>query len=160
MDEDGHVLVDGAVTKNFPTDIMRSSHQGPIIGVDVAEARGITSADIEGPVTALRWVASGEWRRGPPIVSILMRAATISTSQEQATARAFTDVLISPDIGRVEIRDWKAYGPAVDAGYRAAVEALGKLGKPVSELRRRIPLAERQALIAEQGRTGGGTAGG
>jgi NTE family protein len=148
VSQGGHVLVDGAVTKNFPTDIMRSVHLGPIVGVDVAEARGITAEDVEAPVSSWRWLASGEWRKGPPIVSVLMRSATISTAHEQAAARAYTDVLISPDIGPVEIRDWKAYDPAVEAGYRAMMDALSKLGKPVAELRRRRTMAERRASDA------------
>jgi hypothetical protein len=88
---------------------------------------------VEAPASTWKWLLSGEWRRGPPIVSVLMRSATISTAHEQAAARAYTDILISPDIGPVEIREWKAYQPAVDAGYRAAQEALSKLDKPVTE---------------------------
>ncbi len=144
----GHVLVDGAVTKNFPTDVMRSMHLGPIVGIDVAEARGITAEDVEVPSSTWRWLASGEWRKGPPIVSVLMRSATISTAHEQATARGYTDLLISPDIGPVEIRDWKAYDPAVEAGYRAMMDALSKLEKPVTDLRRRPTHAERRASDA------------
>jgi NTE family protein len=139
-----HVLVDGAITKNFPTDVMRSMHLGPTVGVDVAEARGLTAQDVEPPASIWRWLASGDWRRGPPIVSILMRTATVSTSHEQAAARDYVDVFMAPDIGPVEIRDWKAYDPAVDAGYRAAVECFGKLKKPITELRRRTTLAERR----------------
>jgi NTE family protein len=148
VSDGGHVLVDGAVTKNFPTDVMRSLHLGPIVGVDVAEARGLTSEDIEVPVSPWRWLASGDWRRGPPIVSVLMRSATISTAHEQAAARGYTDLMISPDIGPVEIRDWKAYDPAVDAGHKAMADALAKLEKPVTELRRRPTLAERRASDA------------
>ncbi len=144
LDEGGHVLVDGAVTKNFPTDIMRSIQSGPIIGIDVAEASSITSEDVEAPVSLWKWILSGEWRKGPPIVSLLMRAATISTAHEMAAAREHTDVLILPDIGPVEIRDWKAYGPAVEAGYQATVEALSKLETPVTELKRRPSRAERR----------------
>ena len=140
----GHVLVDGAVLKNFPTDIMRSMHLGPVFGVDVAEARGLTAEDVQPPASVWRWIASGGWRRGPPIVSILLRTATVSTSQEQATARDFVDVFVAPELGPVEIRDWKAYEPAVDAGYRATVDALSKLDKPLTQLRRRPTLAERR----------------
>ena len=139
-----HVLVDGAITKNFPTDIMRSMHLGPILGIDVAEARGLTAEDVKPPASLWRWLASGDWRRGPPIVSILMRTATVSTGHEQAAARDYVDVFIAPDIGPIEIRDWKAYEPAVAAGYQAAIEALAKLDKPINLLRRRLTLAERK----------------
>ena len=140
-----HVLVDGAVTKNFPADIMRSMHLGPIVGVDVAEARGLNAEDVRPPASLWRWILSGDWRRGPPIVSVLMRSATITTAHEMTAAREHTDVLIIPDIGPVEIRDWKAYEPAVEAGYRAGVAALAALDRPLTELRRRPTRAERQA---------------
>jgi NTE family protein len=143
--EGGHVLVDGAIIKNFPTDVMRTQHLGPIVGVDVAEARGLTAEDIEAPASPWRWFASGEWRRGPPIVSILMRTATVSTSHEQANSHDFADIVIAPDLGPVEIRDWKAYDPAVDAGYRSTMDALAKLDRPITELRRRATRAERKA---------------
>jgi NTE family protein len=144
VSEGDHVLVDGAVIKNFATDIMRSMHLGPTVGVDVAVARGLQAEDVQQPASAWRWVTSGEWRKGPPIVSILMRSATISTAHEQANAREYADLVIVPDIGPVEIRDWKAYDPAVDAGYQATVLALEKLGTPLTELRRRPTLAERR----------------
>lgn len=139
---DGHVLVDGAVTKNFPADIMRTMHLGPIVGVDVTQARGLSADDVKGPVSIWRWLISGDWMRGPPIVSVLMRAATLSTGREQQAGRDCTDVLITPDVSGVEIRNWKAFDPAVDAGYRSATEVLGKLRTPVTEVRRRKPLRE------------------
>jgi NTE family protein len=133
----GHVLVDGAVTKNFPSDIMRTIQAGPIVGVDVTIARGLKPQDISIPVSLWRWILSGDWKRGPPIVSVLMRSATISTARELQAGRESTDVLITPEVSDVEIRNWKAYDPAVEAGYRAAREALAKLKTPVTELRRR-----------------------
>lgn len=134
---DNNVLVDGAVMKNFPADIMRASQIGPIVGVDVSRGRSITADDVARPESVWRWIRSGQWRKGPPIVSLLMRAATVSTGRDLAAAREATDVLITPDLTGVEIRDWSAYDPAVEAGYRATMEALNKLQAPVSELRRR-----------------------
>ena len=48
--------------------------------------------------------------------------------------------------GPIEIRDWKAYEPAVEAGYRATVECLAKLDKPITEVRRRTTLEERRQV--------------
>ncbi len=134
---DNNVLVDGAVMKNFPADIMRLSQLGPIVGVDVSRGRSITADDVARPESVWRWIRSGQWRKGPPIVSLLMRAATVSSGRDLAAAREATDVLVTPDLTGVEIRDWSAYEPAVAAGYRATIEALDKLDKPVTELRRR-----------------------
>ncbi|HKP78225.1 MAG TPA: patatin-like phospholipase family protein [Phenylobacterium sp.] len=143
-----HVLVDGAVMKNFPADIMRASHLGPIVGVDVTTSRSITAKDVARPSSVWRWIRSGQWRLGPPIVSLLMRTATISTGRDLAAAREATDVLIQPDVSKIEIRDWRAYDEAVEAGYRAAIAALDKTARPIPELRRRQSLREQAAAGA------------
>ncbi len=134
------VLVDGAVLKNFPADIMRTIHLGPVVGVDVTRGRSITALDVARPESVWRWIFSGQWRKGPPIVSLLMRAATVSTGRDMAAAREATDLLITPDVAGVEIRDWEAYGPAVAAGYAATAKALDGLTEPVQALRRRPAL--------------------
>lgn len=144
-----NVLVDGAVMKNFPADIMRASHAGPIIGVDVTTARSITASDVARPSSVWRWIRSGQWRLGPPIVSLLMRTATVSTGRDLAAAREATDVLIQPDVSGIEIRDWQAYDQAVEAGYRATIAVLDKVSRPIPELRRRASLRERQAEGAQ-----------
>ncbi len=139
---DGDVLVDGAVMNNFPADIMRSIQRGPIVGVDVGRGRSIDAHDLLDPISFWRWLLSGAWRRGPPIVSLLMRAATVTPGRALAAAREATDVLILPEVDDIEIRDWKAYEPAVAAGERAALAALDKLATPVTELRRRPAMGE------------------
>jgi NTE family protein len=136
------VLVDGAVVKNFPSDIMRSIQLGPIVGVDVSRGRSIDADDVKSPPSFWQWVLSGEWRRGPPIVSVLMRSATVWSGAEMAMAREATDVLILPEVDNIEIRNWKGFEPAVEAGYRAANEVLDKLTHPVIDLRRRVALAD------------------
>jgi NTE family protein len=138
-----NVLVDGAVMKNFPADIMRSFHLGPIVGVDVSRGRSISAEDVR-PRTVWRWLLSGDWRRGPPIVSLLMRAATVSSGRDIIASREATDVLITPAVDGIEIRNWRAFDPAVESGYIAAKEALEKLQRPVIDIRRRQTKAERK----------------
>ncbi|THD63509.1 patatin-like phospholipase family protein [Phenylobacterium sp.] len=140
--DDNNVLVDGAVMKNFPADVMRASQLGPIVGVDVTQGRSITADDVARPASVWRWIWSGEWKKGPPIVSLLMRTATVSTSRDLTAARDATDVLVMPDVSKVEIRDFSAYAPAVAEGYRATLEALDKLSVPVQAVRRRPSLDE------------------
>jgi NTE family protein len=146
--KDNSILVDGAVMKNFPTDVMRSFHLGPIVGVDVTRGRSITAEDVRSE-SVWRWILSGDWRRGPPIVSLLMRAATVSSGRDIAASREATDLLILPTVEGVEIRNWKAFEPAVDSGYKAARDALAKLGKPVTDLRKRLSLEESSKLDAQ-----------
>ncbi|MNR35343.1 hypothetical protein D3C85_1531820 [compost metagenome] len=51
-------------------------------------------------------------------------------------ARADTDLLILPRPEGVDIRDWKAYDPAVASGYAATQAALATLKCPVEHLHR------------------------
>jgi NTE family protein len=51
-------------------------------------------------------------------------------------------VLVTPEMAGVEIRDWSAFEPAAQAGYDAMIAALDKLERPVTELRRRVTLAD------------------
>ena len=144
---DNSVLVDGAVLKNFPADLMRAIQLGPIVGIDVGRGRSIEAQDVVPPPSLWRWIISGEWRRGPPIVSVLIRSATVRAGAEMVLAHQATDVLVQPDVDAIEIRDWKAFDQAVEIGYRATLEALDGLSKPVVDLRRRASLTE-VALIA------------
>lgn len=138
---DGQVLVDGAVLKNFPSDVMRQLNAGPIIGSDVSQARGVDPASLHHP-SWLRWLITGGWKKGPPIVSVLMRAATLVTDAELEGSRAKTDLLILPTPEGMDIRDWKAYDGPVEAGYAAAVAALSTLGGPVHLIRRQRRLSD------------------
>lgn len=133
---DGQVLVDGAVIKNFPTDVMRQLNAGPLVGSDMSQTRGVDPGALQNPPSWWKWLLSGDWKRGPPIVSVLMRSATITTDADMEQSRAETDLLVLPRPDGVDIRDWKAYEPAVQAGYVAARAALEALDRPVVELRR------------------------
>ncbi len=134
--EDGEVLVDGAVMRSFPATMMRNMHLGTVIGVDVTRARGLDPRALSLPKSLTSWFAKGEWRRGPPIVSVMMRSATITTAADLALSRAATDLLIIPEPEGVEIRDWKAYDKAVESGYQTTVATLAQLDSPVTTLRK------------------------
>lgn len=133
----GEVLVDGAVIDNFPTKTMRCLHAGPVIGVDLSRIRGVDAHTLERPPSWWKWLASGEWKKGTPLVAVLMRSATITTDAELKVAREETDLLIQPNPEGVDIRDWKAYAQTVESGRAAAREALRDLPAPLTHLRRR-----------------------
>ena len=128
---------------NYPADIMRAIQSGPIVGVDVSRGRSINADDLMNPTTLWRWLVTGAWRRGPPIVSLLMRAATVSTGRDLAAARAATDVLILPMVDEIEIRDWGSFDAAVAAGEIAARATLDAIDRPITDLRRRATIEER-----------------
>ncbi|HEY5206445.1 MAG TPA: patatin-like phospholipase family protein [Roseiarcus sp.] len=130
------VLVDGAVLNNYPADVMRSFHDGPIIGVDVGAGRSIEASEVEGPASIMRWLTTGAWRHGAPIISLLIRAATVTTYNQIAAAHQMTDLLIEPELDDIDIGDWKAYDLAVERGRSAACESIAKLGTSITDLRR------------------------
>jgi NTE family protein len=144
---DGAVLVDGAVMRNFPVDIMRAWHNGPVVGSDVSRSRGVDPKAVTNLPPWWKWLLSGGWRQGPPIVSVIMRSATLTTKAEIQVARSATDLLIIPNPQKVEIRDWKAYTEAVECGYETTVQALDKLEGSVAFLRRRKHEAEAHAVV-------------
>jgi NTE family protein len=116
------LLVDGAVLRNFPVDVLKDMHRGPIIGVDVARRDGIDIEDFRDPPGFLGWVAAHGFQGAPPIASLLMRAATLAVDPWEG--RSGADLLIAPEMPDIDMRDWKRFDEAVTAGYEAAVAAL------------------------------------
>jgi NTE family protein len=126
------------VLRNLPADVMRAQHPGPLVAVDVSADDGVTASDIAPPDSLLRWFGSGEWRRGPPIVSVLLRSATVTAGRELAAARGPRRRLHRPQSSTgVEIRDWKAFERAAAGGQLATERALAALDRPVTQSRMR-----------------------
>ena len=51
-----------------------------------------------------------------------MRSATVKTDPNEG--RDLVDMLVLPELADIELRDWKAYDAAVEAGYDAAIKAI------------------------------------
>ena len=130
---DNQVLVDGAVLNNFPVDVMRDAQRGRIIGVDVAQApEGLKPDEFRHPPGFFGWTSKNGFSAAPPIANLLMRAATVSMNPN--AHRELTDLLIVPEIEGVELRDWKDYERAVEAGYTATRQALDELKGPLAAI--------------------------
>ena len=121
--DDGELLVDGGVLNNFPIDVMRDFHRGYLIGSDVSRVRrGLRAEDFIEPPGFFSWIMQHGFSSAPPIAGLLMRTATISVNP--AAGHDLANVMIVPELEGLELRDWKAYDRAVEAGYDAAVKAL------------------------------------
>jgi NTE family protein len=130
---DNQVLVDGAVLNNFPVDVMRDVHRGRIIGVDVAQApEGLSAEEFVNPPGFFGWTAAHGLRAPPPIANLLMRAATVSINPN--AHRGLTDILIAPELQGIELRDWRDYDAAVEAGYQEMKQALAELKGPLAAI--------------------------
>jgi len=128
--DDGEVLVDGGVLNNFPVDVMRDLHRGYIIGCDVARApKGLSADEFVDPPGFFGWVFEHGFSAAPPIAGLLMRAGTMTVNPNEG--RDLTDALILPELGDVDLRDWKAYDEVVEAGYQAACKALDAIQPPL-----------------------------
>lgn len=120
----GDLLVDGAVMNNFPTDLMNSLHRGVTIGIDVAREGTISPDAFDNPPGFMSWVWRHGFRSAPPIVSLLMRAAT--SRQELRPKESPADILIAPPVAGVQLRDWRSYDLAVIDGYAATLGVLDR----------------------------------
>lgn len=120
--DDHALLVDGAVVNNFPTDIMTTTHRGLTIGVDVAREGVIDIEAFRDPPGFFTWIANNGFGAAPPIISLLMRSATARREHVEAPRPA--DIMVTPPVPGVELRDWKKYDIAVADGYREMKEAL------------------------------------
>jgi NTE family protein len=116
------VLVDGAALDNFPISTMRDMHRGPTIGVDVAQQHALDSEDFRHPMNFLSWVMRYGFKKPPPIAELLMRSATASL--QPSVKVHVPDLLIIPELEGIQLRDWKAFDRAVEAGYAATLRAL------------------------------------
>ena len=121
--ENGEVLVDGGVINNFPVDVMRAQRRGPVIGVDVAADRALTSIDSDLEEASL-WRVLRERRKVPWILSILMRAGTVSSDAQARALRAQANLLLEPPLEAIDMLDWQSFDRIVELGYRYA---MGKL---------------------------------
>ncbi|MEO0399823.1 MAG: patatin-like phospholipase family protein [Pseudomonadota bacterium] len=118
--EGRHLLVDGAVLNNFPTDLMVNVHRGLTIGVDVAREGSISNTPFIDPPNFIGWVRRHGLTSAPPIVSLLMRSATARRDDKDKDG---PDVLVEPTAPGVDLRDWKKYDVSVANGYETAIAA-------------------------------------
>ena len=150
VDGEHGLLVDGAVLRNFPVDVLKEMHRGPIIGVDVARRDTIDPQDFRDPPSFLGWIAAHGFQSAPPIASLLMRAATILVDPWEG--RSGADLLIAPEMSDIDMRDWKRFDDVVAAGYEATVAALqrphGLFQAPIPD-RARLDLDGRTLEAAE-----------
>jgi NTE family protein len=122
--EDGHVLVDGGIVDNFPVDVMARRGRGPIIGVDVTGDNALARPDDGGQWRGMRSFLGPRRSAMPGIVTLLMRAGTMSSELQRNLSRAQATLLIRPPLSHVPLLDWKSFEIAIEAGYRHTLERL------------------------------------
>ncbi len=130
------LLVDGGVLNNLPIDVMVGYESGPVVAVDVM--RRLESDDPEAsPETLL-----------PTILETLSRATVLGSVERAEANRELADLLITPDVQDISLRGFRYLERAVDAGRRAAEEALSAGGKEALEAPQRGSASIRMATTA------------
>ena len=113
VEEEG-VLVDGGVINNLPTIEMAQQCFGPILAVDVSRNLGITPKGwtdlIKQPLLTRIFK--------PPLISLLIRTGTVSGEEQYREQTESSYATFNPPLGEIDLRDWKAYDEAVEAGYQ------------------------------------------
>jgi NTE family protein len=125
---DGRLLVDGGVLDNLPVQTLASLGEGPVIAVDVglqrARHRSSYPRDQDRLLRAARRAITGTDVPLPRLPEILVRTLTLGSTEATISARRAATMLIEPDVANVGILDWKQWRYLLDAGRRAAREAL------------------------------------
>ncbi len=106
----GHLLVDGGVLNNLPVDVMAADDEGPIVAVDVI--RRLDEADES--------VAPGL----PSIMETLSRATVLGSVERAERNRRLADLVVTPDVQDVALREFSALDRAAAAGREAMLVAL------------------------------------
>ncbi len=125
---DGRLLVDGGVLDNLPVQTLANLGEGPVIAVDVGlqhARRGSSRPRDQDPLLrAARRLVTGTDVPLPRLPEILVRTLTLGSTEATISARRAATLLIEPDVSNVGILDWKQLPYLLDAGRRAAIEAL------------------------------------
>ncbi|MGC3997717.1 MAG: patatin-like phospholipase family protein [Anaeromyxobacter sp.] len=120
---DGRLLVDGGVTLNLPVKVARDMGADVIIAVDLSAVEPLRPPD--------------------NFVEVIMRAVNIRVHGEVEQARQTSDVLITPEVGKVGMIDFDRKDEAIAAGVAAARAALPEIQRVLREGSRRQAAAAR-----------------
>ncbi|NKZ40042.1 cyclic nucleotide-binding domain-containing protein [Oleiagrimonas citrea] len=122
---DGHVYVDGAVINNLPTDVMYDRGMATIVACDIRADDVLTSA------VDRDW-QPGIWRQWmqrdlyPCMGSILLRSGMVNAETMANQRRELATRVIAPHLESIGLLDFKSFDRAVEAGYRATLQALSE----------------------------------
>lgn len=126
VDDDGHLHVDGGMLDNVPTGVMRASHPGPVIGVDVCHRQSpMRTAPRRALPAGLALLASrrrGQW--SPSILDVVNRANLLASLQHHEQAEQHADLYLTPPAEDQGFAAFDRISELAELGYRSTAEAL------------------------------------
>jgi predicted acylesterase/phospholipase RssA len=132
---DGRLLLDGGVLNNLPVDVMAATGEGPIIASDVSARyqppamrphRGRRPRTAKLAARLRRWVV-GTDALLPGFGETVMRSILLGSIDTAEAAQRYADVVIEPAVAGVGLLEWGRVDDMIDAGHRAAEEALASV---------------------------------
>ncbi len=124
---DRHLLVDGGVLNNLPTDVMRRAGAGTVIAsmVSAQVTAAFTCDRVPGAWEMLRGQITGRrTAKFPTLVEVMMRSAVLhSASREKASAQE-ADLAIRPAVAGFGLLEFGRIEEIVASGYAAGMEHL------------------------------------
>jgi NTE family protein/lysophospholipid hydrolase len=136
----GDLLVDGGVLDNLPVEVMRSLCPGPVLVSDTSQ-----DVDLEvdpglervpTPVELLIQRLRGAPARIPGAATVLFRAIECRQLVHRRKQRAEATFVFDLPVGDYGLLDFPRIDAIIEAGYRAAVEALGSLPAAIARRHR------------------------
>lgn len=127
--DNGELLVDGAVLNNFPVEQMAHLlFGGTLIGVNVGQVEALEDNYNYG-MSLSGWKTLGNWlnpfnhdkTKTPGILETLLRANDIKSIESQMRTRQLLDLLIEPQVTSFSLLDFRAFAQITEIGYQSAV---------------------------------------
>ena len=123
-----HLLCDGGLLNNLPTDIMREMGHGTVIASAVScdEAAAFTCDRVPTPWEALR-ARIGRSRgavKFPSLLQVVVRASLLHSTSSERASMMDADLKVCPPLEEFSLLDFERIDEIVDAGYRAAASTI------------------------------------
>ena len=119
-----HLLCDGGLLNNLPTDIMRAMGHGTVIASAVScdESGAFTCDRVPTPWEALR-SRIGRSRAAvkfPTLLQVVVRASLLHSTSSERASITDADLSVCPPLQDFSLLEFERIDEIVDAGYRAA----------------------------------------
>lgn len=124
--KDGVPLVDGGLVDPVPVDVAREMGADYVIAVDISSGVGANGAYL-GHKTL-------DGRRSPSMIEVLLSTAAVTgTALARSSLSVFPpDLLIAPEVERIQFLEFGRADEAIEAGYKQAKEELASISSRVA----------------------------
>ncbi len=127
--QDGHILADGGLINNLPTDLMNARPDiNHIIAIDVArsdQTEKLSPFDYSISGWKSLWNRLSPWANNPEYPSIgevMMRSIMIANAQTVSVTKHIVDLYLEPSVQSFGLLDFDKVHAIADLGYRYTLE--------------------------------------